>query len=300
VFGRLFNLFSKREQHTPGSEPRLLSQKFRNRVVMLLQDELQYSFSEVLTALHRKVAYLHGEFQFSDAGRHTSPADDLLHFLMTCKDEHFLDVIELIFCSDLPGISWPDNALVPSINEFFRIDNLPYHLTGYSMEEFETTFHGSPTTGYRIAEYPRVIRRESEVLHQYAIEPALHLLNQMEFQHANDEFLAALEDYRKGDCGDCLTKCGSAFESVMKVLCAQNSIPFKDTDTAATLLKALLSQGQLDGYWEQPLILIATLRNRLSSSHGAGSHPKKIPMHVAKYVVNATASAILLLSDEFS
>jgi hypothetical protein len=152
----------------------------------------------------------------------------------------------------------------------------------------------------RIAEFPRVIRKDSEVLHQNAIEPVLNLLNGFEFQNANNEFLKALEDFRKGDYGDCLTKCGSTFESVMKVLCDKNSISFKETDTASVLLKALLANGQLDQYWEQPLILIATLRNRLSSSHGAGTKPKKIPEHVATYAVNATASAILLLNSEFS
>jgi hypothetical protein len=219
--------------------------------------------------------------------------------LFACSDEHFIDVIELIFRSDLPGITWRDNALVPSINQFFQIDDLPYHLTGYTIEKFESSFHGTPTTGMRIAEFPCVIRKDSVILHQNAIEPALGLLAGLAFQHANKEFLEALEDHRKGDFGDCLTKCGSAFESVMKVLCDKNSITFKQTDTASILLKALLANGQLDGFWEQPLIMIATLRNRLSSSHGAGTQPKAVPEHVATYVVNATASAILLLSGEF-
>jgi len=87
----------------------------------------------------------------------------------------------------------------------------------------------------------------------------------------------------------------------MKALCSKNSISYKENDTASILLKALLKNGQLDGYWEQPLILIATLRNRLSSSHGAGTQPKDIPEHVATYVLNNnTADAVLLLSSELS
>ena len=133
-----------------------------------------------------------------------------------------------------------------------------------------------------------------------AMEPALNILAGAGFQHANKEFLEALEDHRKSDFGDCLTKCGSAFESVMKVICDKNSIGYKQTDTASVLLKTLLANAKLDGFWEQPLIMIATLRNRLSSSHGAGTQPKAVPEHVATYVVNATASAILLLCGEFS
>lgn len=130
------------------------------------------------------------------------------------------------------------------------------------------------------------------------MQPALTLLAAPEFKHANDEFLKALEDQRKGDYRDCLTKCGSSFESVMKVLCTKQSIPFKETDTTSALLSTLLTNSQLDRYWEQPLMLIATLRNRLSSSHGAGTQAKKIPEHVAAYIVNSTASAILLLCGE--
>lgn len=167
------------------------------------------------------------------------------------------------------------------------------------MEEFKSSFYGTPTTAIRILEYPQIIRKDSEVVHRNAMEPALTLLNAPKFKHANEEFLKALEDHRKGDYRDCLTKCGSSFESVMKVLCTKNSITYNEKDTASALLKSLLGNGRLDQYWEQPLILIATLRNRLSSSHGAGVQPKVIPEHVATYAVNATASAILLLCSEF-
>lgn len=300
MFKNIFNVFSRREQLPAGLEHKPLPLAFRNRVIMLLQDELQYSFDDFLGALHRKLAYLHGKFQLMGQQSRSSHQDDLINFLLTCKDEYFLDVLELIFRSDLQQVKWPENALIPSINEFFRVDDVPYYLTGYLVEEYQTSFHGSPATAIRIAEFPTVIRRDSELLHQNAIKPALNVLSGGAFKHANSEFLKALEDHRKGDFGDCLTKCGSAFESVMKVLCSKKSIPFKETDTAATLLKALLNNGQLDAYWEQPLILIATLRNRLSSSHGAGTQPKKTPEHVATYMVNATASGVLLLSSEFS
>lgn len=299
MFEKLFDVFSRREKNLTNAKIKPLTEGFRNRVLMLLRDALQYNFRAFLGGLHQKAAYLYGKFGLSGTSAHSSPEDDLLNFFATCSDEHFLDLIELIFRSDLPGVTWPDNSLIPGINEFFRIDALPYHLTGYSTEEFESSFHGTPTTATGIAEYPQIIRKDSEVVHQNAMEPALTLLNAAEFKHANDEFLKALEDHRKGDYRDCLTKCGSSFESVMKVLCAKKSIPFNEKDTASALLKALLGNGQLDQYWEQPLIFIATLRNRLSSSHGAGSQPKVIPEHVATYAVNSTASAILLLCSEF-
>lgn len=270
-------------------------------MLMLLRDNLQHDFHAFWSGLHQKAAYLYGKFELSGTSVRSSSTDDLLNFFVTCSDEHCFDLIELIFRSNLPGITWPDNNLIPAINQFFSIDALPYHLTGYSTEEYQSTFHGSsPYTARRITEYPQIIRKDSELIHQYAMEPTLRLLDTSIFKHANDEFLKALEDHRKGDYRDCLTKCGSAFESVMKILCEKNSLSFKTTDTASALLKTLLGNGQLDSFWEQPLMLIATLRNRLSSSHGAGTQAKLIPEHVATYAVNSTASAILLLCSEFN
>lgn len=300
MFRELFKVFSRREAASTGQEFKPLSKEFRNRVIMLLRDELQGSFSDFLEQLQRHVAYLHGTPRLLPAVAASNLAEDLLNFMLACKDEHFLDVIELVFKSNLPGITYPHNDLIPAINEFLSVDNLPYYLTGYSVETYETSFFGTPTTGSRISEFPRMIRKENDVLHQGAIEPALHFLSEATFKHANAEFLKALEDHRKGDFQDCLTKCGSAFESTMKVLCDKNKIPYKQTDTASTLIRSLLAKGNLENYWEQSFMLIATLRNRLSSSHGAGLQPKIVPKHVATYAVNATASAIVLLVNEFS
>jgi hypothetical protein len=300
MLGKIFSVFSMREKAIKDTNATSLPMEFRNRVVMLLRDELKSNYVECLSKLHKKLAYLHGKFQLNDLNNHSEAHVDALNFILTCKGEHFFDVIELIFNSDILGVSWPDNTMIPAINRFFQIDDLPFHLTSYVTEEFETYFHGTPTTAIRITEYPQVIRKDSEVLHKSALEPALKILRGKEFSSANSEFLKALDDQRKGDFQDCLTKCGSAFESTMKVLCKKNAISYKETDTASMLIRSLLQNSQLDSFWEQPLMLIATLRNKLSSSHGAGTQSKNVSPQVAAYVVNATASAIVFLECEFS
>lgn len=131
------------------------------------------------------------------------------------------------------------------------------------------------------------------------MEPTLLLLDASVFKNANDEFIKALEDHKKGVYRDCLTKCASAFERVMKVLSEKDSLPFKATDTASTLLKTLLANGKMDQFWEQSLIWIATLINRLTSSHGAGSQDEIIPENASTYAINSTDSAILLLRSTF-
>lgn len=293
----LFEVFSRREKTLSYPQRKPLSREFRNRVVMLLRDHLQGGFGDFLSEIHRQLGYLHGRPQLSKGYSHLSRDNDVFEFLFSCKDEHFLDVIEITFKCDLPGISWPSNPLIASINTFFAIDSLPYHLTNYTVVESQDTKYGG--TVIKLTEYPRIIAKENDAVHQGAIQPALQLLNSNAFQHANAEFLKALEDHRKGDYQDCLVKCCSAFESVMKVLCDKRGIAYKQTDPASQLIKALMSKSQLDSFWEQPLTLIATLRNRLSSAHGAGTQAKVVPHHVATYAVNATASAILLLVGEF-
>ena len=62
---------------------------------------------------------------------------------------------------------------------------------------------------------------DDEVTHTEAVMPALTVLADPAYRAANDEFRKALEDLR-GDFEDCLVKCGSGFESVLKVLCQKN------------------------------------------------------------------------------
>ncbi len=44
-------------------------------------------------------------------------------------------------------------------------------------------------------------------------------------------------------------------------------------------------------------MLIAVLRNKWSSAHGSGVNAQPVPEHFARYALNATASAILLIVE---
>ena len=209
-----------------------------------------------------------------------------------CNDEHFLDFVELIFQSSLQTRS--SRNLVDAVNEFLKLDDLPYSLT-----DFVWVPDGdSPYSAMELSARPQIIRRDNEVLHNTAIEPTLTLLTNPAFTSANKEFLEALADYRKGEYGDCVVKCGSSFESVMKIICARKVWSYNQTDTAAPLLDVIFSNTNLDSFFKQPLMLVATIRNRLSSAHGAGTQPRIVDRHVANFAINATAAAILLLVEE--
>jgi hypothetical protein len=126
----------------------------------------------------------------------------------------------------------------------------------------------------------------------------LELLQHPKYSSVNSEFLEALEDYRKGDLGDCLVKCSSAFESVLKILCNRKGWRYNHTDTASMLIKTLLANTRLESYFEPVFMIVGTLRNRLSKAHGAGTAQRNVPRHVARYAINSTASAILLIIEE--
>ena len=120
------------------------------------------------------------------------------------------------------------DGAVDELNEILRQDDLPYHLTHFLREPVQ---EGRGLTIHTRA-YPQLIMKENEVLHANAIAQALTLLQRPHFRGTNSEYLAALEDYRKGDFGDCLTKCGSAFESVLKVISERQGWAYKPTDPA--------------------------------------------------------------------
>lgn len=308
-----FNVFSRRPKVTDKTV-KLLTPEFKNRVLLLCRDTFpryrdfmgEVRPRKFWSDIYNRLEYLHGRSDLS--GKYPYSVDKAtVDFLSQCSDEHFLDFIELIFQLELlwnSGHRVDAQKLAMDVNTFLEIDNLPYFLTGFvfpAPQQGPSRFITITDNGIPIIEaYPQIIDKENEVLHQEAIEPTLLLLTEPHFASANEEFLEALKDYRKGDYRDCVAKCGSSLESVMKVICHRKKWPYKETDTASKLLKTILPRTDLDPFYEQPIMLIATIRNRYSTAHGAGTQQKTVPKHVANYVINTTASTILLLVSETS
>jgi hypothetical protein len=81
-----------------------------------------------------------------------------------------------------------------------------------------------------LGSFTKVVLREDQVTYTESVEPAIHLLADKGFASANQEFLAALNEYHRGRYGDCLTKCGSAFKSTMKLICDRRRWAYQPTD----------------------------------------------------------------------
>lgn len=278
------------------------SEIFSNRRSPMTGGDYTHQFWE---EIHHSLQMRHGRGQLCDPKLSpSSRAEDALTFLSSCSTVEFLDFLEYIFRVECYfHVGMPENRVVAELNELLRADNLPYHLTEFVKGEVRESiggppFFGSEQTVVKTVAYPMVIARDNEIVHSHVVEPALKLLQQPAFRSANAEYLEALEDYRKGDFGDSLTKCGSALESVMKIVCDYKKWPYQQKDTAKPLIETILKHSTLENYLEPGLLLVATLRNKLSKAHGAGVQTRAVPRHLAAYALNSTAVAILLLAAE--
>lgn len=290
----IFDVFSRRK----GSQDvarKGLTPAFRNRTLMVFRDATHGGIHEFLRLIHGRFAYLLGNHSLTGKN-YRDAADDLVDYLGQCGDEQFLNFIEYALRSDCGHYLGANcKAVIERINEFFMIDDLPYYVVP---QVWEATDSGHPWAMARtLREEAKVIPKDSQLIHESAMQPALEILRTPAFLNANSEFMAALEDYRHRKFGDCVTKCNSSYESVMKVICGQKGFGYSQSDTTSKLLKTIMDKAALDAFWEQPLLIIGTLRNRISTSHGAGEVEKVVPEHVAKAVINLTASAIVFLHD---
>ncbi len=302
---QIFGAYSRRD-HSPDDTTTPLTEEFKNRMMRPLWNIYD---QELWEDVHIKLEYLLGHSVPFGAYMEEGIQEDLLaqtvilNFMRCCDDATFFDLVELIFQSKF---SWNhanlSSRLIEHINIAFELDDLPYFLTGFVYREIKSTEVDENTRlvhSYAPSEvdaYPRIIRRENEVIHQTAIEPTLTVLKNPPFSLANKEFLDALKDYREGDYGDCVVKCGSSFESVMKIICEQRGWP--PQRDAGKLLNTVLSKTDLPKFLRQPLIQTATIRNELGSAHGAGDRPREVSKRLAQYTINVTASAVLFLVEE--
>jgi hypothetical protein len=312
-FSSIFGAFSRR-QASPEPFAYSVPTTFRNKTLMYCAETFNnqrnpwgggqdYSH-EIWSEIHKALLYRHGKMQLTDARSQLTPLEDVANFLLACKDEEFLDFLEYIFqVRSLFHVNTEKGVMVSELNELFASDSVGYELTPYIEERVvepvnEYPFGGREHTVIKVVAYPKVIRKDSQVIHDSAIKPALELLSDPKYKSANQEFREALEDYRRGDYGDCLTKCGSAFESTMKIICSTKRWGCKQTDTASTLVAVMVKKIGLDAFFEQQLMIVATLRNKLSKSHGAGVEPRKVSQNLARYAINMTASAMVFLVNE--
>ena len=285
---QLRDVFSVRhEAHGPGYKPDAISDRLRNRILMLYADIISGRMTtgygvggednshQFWEELHHAVGTALGRPRLSRFETR-SREEDAKAFVHHASAADLFTFIEAGFKLQISfRIFHDENEFVDALNDIFRSEASPYQVT-HGVHRREPLPRGGHSI-IRVA-FPRVVRVDEEVAHVEAVEPALSALSDPAYAAASDEFRKALEDYHQGDFEDCLGKCGSAFESVLKVLCTKNKIPFDpNKDAAPPLLDKVLPRSTLDtGTFKDPLIAVARMRNRLSSSHGGGTSVRKV------------------------
>lgn len=285
----IFDIFSKRDKPLPDVfQTESIPKKLRTQICWIWKDSL-FKLAEgtldweprnpVMREIVDVICREHGlPFLYE---RRSPPEEDLVNALCEHKDTKIvLDIIEVSFRyisrADQYDFRHKRDDVIRELNHRFRENGVGY--------QFDT-------------DAQRLIPIDSLITHQEIVRPALKLLAGPQYASANQEYLEAFDDYKKADYDDCLTKCCSCFESVMKVVCDAKGWPYQQGDTARPLLTKIIDNTDLPSFFDQPLLLIATLRNRLSSSHGSGTSQQHVPEHLARYALHATASAILLIAE---
>lgn len=315
---RVFDLFPNRHPESTKSKTKwVVSEKLRTRILLIYREVLSerndtYSSSvnrgyEFWIAMHNALQHFTGRFRLS-AQPTNSEIDDAIAFVNECSTSEFLGFIELSFKLETQYTVFPDEAeLIDAINVIFQHENAPFELTHFVRNEVEekTTPIGIPLGAIPVPRkyiktvaFPQIVVVDDQVVQKEVVAPALTVLAKPYFEAANMEFLDALKDYREGKNEDCLTKCGSSLESVLKVICKRNNWPFNENDTLERLLNTVVDESALESYYKQTLKITATIRNRRSTSHGGGSEVRTARRSIAQYVISCTAAAISLIVEE--
>ncbi|MGI2894470.1 hypothetical protein, partial [Vibrio alginolyticus] len=186
-----FNVFSRRNKKDMNTsrEVKPLTPEFRNRFLLLMnQTPLGFSIQDLMEELRLKMMMNLGRA----IGNPTRElfhdyTSDMFEYLFSCPDEYFFDALEYMFETRV-GVNLIHNEkLIEQINQFFDLDDLPYKLTQGKVDYNESTDEdGFVCTSHDIT-YPKVVRKDSSILNDFAIEPVLTLLRKPEYKNANAE-----------------------------------------------------------------------------------------------------------------
>lgn len=303
----IVNLFSKRqkEEEKAGKldvyQYDILSEKFRVQVIRILTDVTGYSGSFDPTYWNHMAVWVHaastftrehGLYEYSILGSDATPQQRCEHIILTYSTAEALDVIELLFrgvedkFSNYTSKQMSDYGMTISVEE--AIEELNHRFKEHSI-------------GYQYAS-GKIIKMTSEYLHVSAVQPAILLLQDENFDGALIEFLKAHEHYRSNDYSSAINEALKSFESTMKTICDKKGWAYDPKDTASKLLdilmnKSLFPKYLMDYFTGLRNILqsgLPTMRNK-NTGHGAGATPIVIPEHYAEYALHLAATSILFL-----
>jgi hypothetical protein len=201
--------------------------------------------------------------------------DAINELLLKGSIEDFFRIIELfIYVRTIdkdPGSQDRLNKTIRDINNIFRIDKI----------------------GYEIVK-GRIIRKDSEFLHEQVIKQTINLLYTNDFKGPLEEFQKALDHYMKKEYKDTIQEANNSFESTMKSILAKRHITFKQDGTADLLLDYLKENGVIFSYTKSLFQGLPKLRNN-QNGHGQGIDPKEVNQSYAELALNLAGTFIVFM-----
>ena len=288
------DIFSKRQKRLTGETPDVyqydtLPQEFRVQAIRIIErafggDSFDAHNDWWFEHVHDTLAEEYGVFELDKDGE--NGYRQVVNFVMTGSAEQVLDVIEL--------------SIQVAVRD--HEDNVDFPPPSKAVAELNARFqeHG---VGYQIQEH-RVIRVDSEYLHEKVVKPALTVLRKQHFAGAKEEFQKAHKHYRCKRYEEAISESFKALESTLKVICGRREWSFQERDTANHLIGIVFDEGLIPSYLRsqfealQSVLAsgVPTIRNR-SGGHGAGKTPRQVPAHLAGYVLHLTAAAVVFLAE---
>jgi len=307
----IIDLFSKRQKRLRGDVPDVytydsLPEALRVQIVHIWTDTIGKGDEFYIGDYNKKISQSYQvivEILCREYGLFNLPMANVRHernyrneltqfFLNEKNTEKAFDSIELSFRII--------NGRTRNINYLDRHN--ASKLADEAISELNSRFkeHG---IGYQFVE-DEIIRVDSELLHAEAVKPALRLLNQKNYQGAQQEFLSAYEHYRHGRNKEALNDCLKAFESTMKAICDKRGWSYPPNATSKALIDICFDKGLIPVFWQQQLSSLRSLlessiptgRNKLSG-HGQGTNPISVPDYLVAYMLHMTASTLVFLTS---
>lgn len=285
--------YSKRKRNQPTELIYHLADDVRSRILSTFEDYLrdQFCIEDLLAMVGRELRKAYGYLSRSGYDAANVSDHPVVNHFYLCDDDHALDFIEACFqCKAYSG----KQLGVDAINEIFQEVGIGYELTPWIERGRKIK-----TADQLEVEFPIIIRKDDQWVHEQVIEPVLRILSDREFTVAYEEFVDALKAYRHDEFADCMTSCCSSFESTLKTICAGNNWEYDpNKDTCSRLVAMCKDKGLFHPFYAPLFESVGTIRNKLGDAHGRG--PKNMydvmPMH-AKHYLSSTASHILFLHD---
>jgi hypothetical protein len=201
----MIELFSKRQAKLTAQPGEVyvydtVPEALRNKIIYILDDALgdadaygyynQYNGYSGHERVREAYAFIWDTFRREHGLRKEEQKNyrkSFIDFFSECTDLYALDLIELSF------------RVIDRITRKYEYKNSRRadEVAQNALDEINRRFQ-EHNIGYKF-ESGQLIRVDSEFLHQEVIKPALFLLTEKVFAGANDEFLKAHEDYRRGD-----------------------------------------------------------------------------------------------------